>query len=110
MPLPHTTKAYGQFLGRDFNPPDLLLLLRTVKSCILKLSQYVVLNPVRARMVNEPGDWQWSSYRVTIGKQDGFEGLATNALLFKFIWVIKILPKSKGYILPSRKVSYQKSP
>jgi hypothetical protein len=30
-PLPHTTKAYGQFLGRDFNPLDLLLLLRTVR-------------------------------------------------------------------------------
>ena len=28
-PLPHATKAYGQFLGRDFSPLDLLLLLRT---------------------------------------------------------------------------------
>jgi hypothetical protein len=35
MPLPHTTKAYGQFLGRDFNPLDLLLLLRTVRSFII---------------------------------------------------------------------------
>ena len=32
-PLPHTTKVYGQFLGRDFNPLDILLLLRTVRSC-----------------------------------------------------------------------------
>jgi len=30
MPLPHTTKVYGQLLGRDFNPLDLLLLLRTI--------------------------------------------------------------------------------
>ena len=30
MPLPHTTKAYGQLLGRDLNPLDLLLLLRTI--------------------------------------------------------------------------------
>jgi hypothetical protein len=29
-PLPHTTDAYGQLTGRDFNPLDLLLLLRTV--------------------------------------------------------------------------------
>ena len=29
-PLPHATEAYGQLFGRDFNPPDLLLLLRTV--------------------------------------------------------------------------------
>jgi len=32
-----TTKAYGQFLGRDFNPLDLLLLLRTVRSCKITL-------------------------------------------------------------------------
>jgi hypothetical protein len=31
-PLPHATRAYGQFPGRDFNPLDLLLLLRTVES------------------------------------------------------------------------------
>ncbi len=28
-PLPHATESYGQLLGRDFNPLDLLLLLRT---------------------------------------------------------------------------------
>ena len=28
-PLPHATEAHGQLLGRDFNPLDLLLLLRT---------------------------------------------------------------------------------
>ena len=30
-PLPHATGAYGQFPGRDFNPLDILLLLRTVR-------------------------------------------------------------------------------
>ena len=33
-PLPHATKVYGQFLGRDFNPLDILLLLRTGKSVV----------------------------------------------------------------------------
>ena len=37
-PLPHATKAYGQLLGRDFNPLDTLLLLRTVKPCLFPLS------------------------------------------------------------------------
>ena len=32
-PLPHATGAHGQLPGRDFNPLDLLLLLRTVTSC-----------------------------------------------------------------------------
>ena len=31
-PLPHATGAYGQFPGRDFNPLDTLLLLRTIRS------------------------------------------------------------------------------
>ena len=31
MPLPHATGVYGQLPGRDFNPLDLLLLLRTVR-------------------------------------------------------------------------------
>ncbi len=30
-PLPHANEVYGQLLGRDFNPLDLLLLLRTVR-------------------------------------------------------------------------------
>jgi hypothetical protein len=31
-PLPRTTKVYGQLLGRDLNPLDSLLLLRTARS------------------------------------------------------------------------------
>jgi hypothetical protein len=38
-PLPRATKAYGQLLGRDFNPLDILLLLRTVASCIQTLAR-----------------------------------------------------------------------
>jgi hypothetical protein len=34
-PLPHATGAYGQLPGRDFNPLDLLLLLRTARLNIL---------------------------------------------------------------------------
>ena len=54
------------------------------ESYLLELCRYVVLNPVRAKMVKVPGNWQWSSYLVTIGKQDGFEGLATDAILLQF--------------------------
>jgi putative transposase len=34
---------------------------------LLELSRYVALNPVRARMVREAGDWPWSNYRATAG-------------------------------------------
>lgn len=34
---------------------------------LLELSRYVVLNPVRAKMVAHPRRWAWSSYRATAG-------------------------------------------
>jgi putative transposase len=34
---------------------------------LLELARYVVLNPVRARMVTEPAGWPWSSYHAMIG-------------------------------------------
>ena len=37
------------------------------ESYLLELSRYVVLNPVRAKMVEDPKDWAWSSYRETCG-------------------------------------------
>jgi len=35
---------------------------------LLELSRYVVLNPVRAGMVDDVADWPWSSYQVTAGE------------------------------------------
>ncbi len=37
------------------------------ESHLLEVARYVVLNPVRAGMVRDPGDWRWSSYRATAG-------------------------------------------
>lgn len=36
-------------------------------SYLLAVLRYVVLNPVRASVVARPEDWQWSSYRATVG-------------------------------------------
>jgi REP element-mobilizing transposase RayT len=36
-------------------------------SYLLELARYVVLNPVRAKLVKDPKDWEWSSYRATVG-------------------------------------------
>jgi len=33
---------------------------------LLELCRYIVLNPVRANMVNDVNQWQWSSYRDTL--------------------------------------------
>ncbi len=35
---------------------------------LLEVARYVVLNPVRAGMVSEAGDWPWSSYRAMVGE------------------------------------------
>jgi hypothetical protein len=34
---------------------------------LLELCRYVVLNPVRAGMVNDVADWSWSSFSATVG-------------------------------------------
>ena len=34
---------------------------------LLELARYIVLNPVRAKLVRCPDEWPWSSYRATVG-------------------------------------------
>jgi len=51
---------------------------------LLELTRYVVLNPVRAGMVDRPGDWGWSSYLDMLGERDSPDWLATDCLLAQF--------------------------
>lgn len=37
------------------------------ESYLLEVARYVVLNPVRAKKVDHPRQWRWSSYRATAG-------------------------------------------
>src|SRR5690606_14280966 len=53
-------------------------------SYLLEVARYVVLNPVRARMVRDPANWPWSSYRAMIGAVDSPDWLATDGLLAAF--------------------------
>jgi len=54
------------------------------ESYLMELSRYIVLNPVRAGMVNSAVDWQWSSYRAMIGEQVKPSWLNTDWLLAGF--------------------------
>lgn len=36
----------------------------------LQVVRYIVLNPVEARLVDDPGAWRWSSYQATAGLSD----------------------------------------
>ena len=38
-------------------------------SQLLSTSRYIHLNPVRANMVENPEDYEWSSYKIYIGKE-----------------------------------------
>lgn len=51
---------------------------------LLEVCRYVVLNPVRARMVENPEDWRWSSYRATGGKETALPCLTTDWVLGQF--------------------------
>ena len=51
---------------------------------LLKLSRYVVLNPVRAKMVQAAKDWPWSSYRVTAGLYESMGMVSNDDLLAQF--------------------------
>ena len=47
---------------------------------LMEVCRYTELNPVRARMVESPSDWPWSSYRAHCGLAESPEWLDTAAL------------------------------
>jgi REP element-mobilizing transposase RayT len=51
---------------------------------LLEVCRYVVLNPVRARMVEKPEDWAWSSYGATAGKEPPHSCLTKDWILGQF--------------------------
>jgi REP element-mobilizing transposase RayT len=51
---------------------------------LLELARYVVLNPVRAKMVRSAKDWPWSSYRATAGTEVAPPLLTTDWILEQF--------------------------
>jgi putative transposase len=53
-------------------------------SHLLEVCRYVVLNPIRARMVERLDDWKWSSYRATAGKEQPHPCLTIDWVLGQF--------------------------
>jgi REP element-mobilizing transposase RayT len=51
---------------------------------LLELARYIVLNPVRAGLCNEPGEWKWSSIRALVGEAPTPPFLTTGWLLGLF--------------------------
>ncbi len=51
---------------------------------LMQVIRYVVLNPVRAKMVRNPCDYRWSSHRATAGLETAPEWLARKEILKQF--------------------------
>jgi putative transposase len=47
---------------------------------LLELYRYIVLNPVRANMVNSPDEWPWSSWHCMLGNVESHVWLSTDTL------------------------------
>ena len=54
------------------------------ESYLLELARYIVLNPVRARMVHTPVEWLWSSCRATVGLEAPPAGVHVDWILAPF--------------------------
>jgi REP element-mobilizing transposase RayT len=55
---------------------------------LLELCRYVVLNPVRANMVEKSDEWKWSSYEATAGLKNIPDFLTVN-------WILRIFSSNK---------------
>jgi len=54
------------------------------ESHLLEVCRYVVLNPVRAKVVDAPERWRWSSYRAAAWKERAHPCLTTDWVLGQF--------------------------
>ncbi len=58
-------------------------------SYLLELCRYVVLNPVRAKMVKNVEEWQWSSYRASVAMIKPPDYLTTD-------WILGLFSSKRG--------------
>ncbi|CAH1386798.1 addiction module toxin RelE [Candidatus Nitrotoga sp. M5] len=65
-------------------------------SSLLELARYIVLNPVRAGMVQFAEEWKWSSYRVTINQ-------APHSLWLSTDWILAGFGQTKGVVIKAYK-------
>ncbi len=80
------TQLFNKYHGRNghlFQGRYKAILIQK-DSHLLEVCRYVVLNPVRARMVEGPESWKWSSYLATAGQAKSHPCLTTDWVLGQF--------------------------
>lgn len=80
--IQHANRTHGR-VGHVFQGRYKAILVEK-EAYLLELARYVVLNPVRARMVADAAEWPWSSYRCMTGEAPTPSWLQTDALLGRF--------------------------
>jgi REP element-mobilizing transposase RayT len=78
----HTNRRH-QRVGHVFQGRYKAILVQK-EAYLLELCRYVVLNPIRANMVNHISDWQWSSYLMMLGQLNAPQWLETDWILAHF--------------------------
>lgn len=78
----YANRAHGR-VGHVFQGRYKAILVEK-EAYLLELARYVVLNPVRARMVADAAEWPWSSYRCMTGQTPTPPWLQTDVLLGRF--------------------------
>jgi putative transposase len=88
--MKHLNGVYTQWFNREHSRTGHLVqgrfksIVVEKESYLLELARYIVLNPVRAKMVRSARDWRWSSYRATAGQADPPRFLTVDWLLSQF--------------------------
>lgn len=86
----HLNGVYTQRFNRRHGRPGHVLqgrfkaILMERESYLLEVCRYVVLNPVRAKMVRSAREWPWSSYRATAGQAEGASWFTSDWILGHF--------------------------
>src|SRR5205823_10050260 len=69
------------------------------ESHFLEVCRYVVLNPLRARSVKQPGQWKWSSYRATAGTASRHRCLTVEEILSQLgQWKAQAQEKYRAFV------------
>ena len=86
----HLNGVYTQYINRSYKRIGHVFqgrykaIIVEKDAYLLELARYVVLNPVRARMVRDAGNWDWSSFHAMIGVIETPAWLNTDWLLGQF--------------------------
>jgi putative transposase len=86
----HLNGVYTQSYNRRHNKTGHLFqgryksILVEANAYLLELSRYIVLNPVKASMVDQVGGWKWSSYQAMIGECQSPDWLSSDYLMSLF--------------------------